>query len=76
MKVSAAAATELKTWLLGVLVGTSLLSQSGADNVLSSTVLCAGGGVALWVYCWMKEGTALVWQGATQQSRRSKMNWL
>ena len=57
---------------LGVLVGTSVLSQSGADDILSSTIPCADGRMALRVHCSMGEGTALVWQDATQQSR---LNW-
>ena len=55
-----------------MLVGTSVLSQSGADDMLSSTIPCAGGRMALRVHCSMGEGTALVWQDATQQSR---LNW-
>ena len=47
-----------------------MLSQSGADDILSSTIPCAGG--RNYVHCSMGEGTALVWQDATQQSR---LNW-
>ena len=35
----------------GVLVGKSVLSQSGADDKMSCTIPCAGGGVVLQVYC-------------------------
>ena len=62
-----------------MLVGTLVLSQSGADDILSSTIRCAGGRMALRVHCSMGEGTALVWQDVTQQSRlnwSSRMNWL
>ena len=49
-----------------------MLSQSGADDILSSTIPSAGGRMALRVHCSMGEGTAVVWQDATQQSR---LNW-
>ena len=57
----------------GNLVGTSVLSQSGADNKLNCTIPCAGEGAALQISCRMRKGTALAWLGATQQS---ELNWL
>ena len=58
----------------GKLVGTSVLSQSGADDKLSFTIPYASGGAALqmYVYCQTREWTALAWLGATQ---RRRLNW-